>query len=49
VVGNAATPNVVPDIPGAKTVMLDNFPGADLDLIQVFQHNAQSLISALKG
>ncbi len=38
-----------PDIPGARTVQLVNFPQADLDLLAVFRTNADRLTAALKS
>jgi zinc transport system substrate-binding protein len=48
VLANAHLPNN-PDIPGARTVELINFPGADLNLLEVFEENARRLTAATKG
>ncbi len=38
-----------PDIGGARTVELVNFPGADLSLLGVFEENTRRLTAAVKG
>ncbi|MGH3765571.1 MAG: hypothetical protein ACRDS0_11515 [Pseudonocardiaceae bacterium] len=38
-----------PDITGAHTVELINFPGADLNLLGVFEENTRRLTAAVKS
>jgi zinc transport system substrate-binding protein len=47
VLANAHLPGANPDIPGATTVNIVNYPKADLDLLGVFRTNTDSLIAAL--
>ncbi|MGH2952313.1 MAG: ABC transporter substrate-binding protein [Solirubrobacterales bacterium] len=46
VLANAHIPNN-PDIAGARTIELSNFPGADLNLLGVFEENTRRLSDAL--
>ncbi|MGH3798615.1 MAG: hypothetical protein ACRDTD_00495 [Pseudonocardiaceae bacterium] len=48
VLANAHIPSN-PDIAGARTVELINFPGADLNLVEVFEENARRLTAAVKS
>ena len=48
VLANAHLPNT-PDVPGAITVELINFPGADLNLLTVFEANTTRLTTAFPG
>lgn len=48
VVGNSATPDV-PEISGASPVMMQNFPGDDLDLLEVFRNNARTFLQSFAG
>ncbi|MGH3931308.1 MAG: hypothetical protein ACRDTF_15210 [Pseudonocardiaceae bacterium] len=48
VLANSHLPNN-PEIPGAGTVELINFPGANLDLLTVFEENTTRLTAAFRG
>jgi len=48
VIDNAHQPTNL-DIPGARTIALINFPGADLNLISVFEENARRLGTVISG
>ncbi len=48
VLDNAHLPSN-PDIPGARTIELINYPGADLNLLGVFEENARRLTAAVKS
>lgn len=48
VLDNAHQPSN-PDIPGARTVELINFPAADLNLLSVFEENSRRLTAAVKS
>ncbi|NGM13564.1 metal ABC transporter solute-binding protein, Zn/Mn family [Verrucosispora sioxanthis] len=47
VLANAHLPGANPDIPSAKRVDIVNFPGADLDLLEVFRTNTERLVAAV--
>jgi zinc transport system substrate-binding protein len=47
VLANAHLPSN-PDIPGASTIELINYPGADLNLLGVFEENTRRLTAAVK-